>query len=145
MQDGLWVFWSSIHLFYFLVRMAVTEVKREPVNHEITTVDELIKAPSSKVSIYIAITLALLWYKCSVAEEAANDNLSLFLSGPTPSPNTPPPGWPVHVPGVWLWNRRGPTPVVRRLWRQLSHLLSDSSPARRPQRGLEVPQVPRSG
>lgn len=77
MQDGLRVFWSSIHLSYLSVRMAVTEVKREPVDHEITTLEELIKAPSSKVSIFIAIKLTLLWYKCSVAERQIMLSFSL--------------------------------------------------------------------
>lgn len=37
--------------------MAVTEVKREPVDYEVATLNELMQAPSSKVSFFLFIII----------------------------------------------------------------------------------------
>lgn len=57
MQDGLVSFLTVRWSLMFSVRMAVTEVKREPVDYEVTTLNELMQAPSSKVSSFLFIII----------------------------------------------------------------------------------------
>lgn len=57
MRDGLVSFLTLRWSLMFSVRMAVTEVKREPVDYELTTLNEVMQAPSSKVSFLLFIII----------------------------------------------------------------------------------------
>lgn len=75
----------------FSVRMAITEVKKEPIEYEETMLNTLNKIPLNKVSMLICVKfrLTLIRFKQFADKNISTNNCSACTGGP------------VHVPGMW--------------------------------------------